>query len=110
MMEEPQDKPNQKPQGMQASAYYCRGCGGLLPEGSSARFHPECLKLDKRRRVAERRQREAERLQAWLRRQHCPDCGASLEELADAGPRQLVIDACETSQGVEASANASGST
>ncbi len=92
-----------------ASAYYCRGCGGLLPEGSSARFHAECLKADKRRRVAEWRQREAQRFQAWLRRHRCPDCDASLEKLANAGPRRPVKTACEASQGGQASANSAGS-
>ncbi len=104
LMEEGQDKPSQ------ASAYYCRGCGGLLPERSSVRFHPECLKADKRRRVAELRQREAQRFRTWFSRQHCPECGAKLEKLANAGPPRPVVRACETSQGVEAAANSSGST
>lgn len=45
----------------QSAAYYCRGCGGPLPQGSKARFHAECRRIDKRLRVALRREREARR-------------------------------------------------
>jgi len=83
----------------QPVAYYCRGCGAPLPQGSSARFHPECLKADKRRRIAERRQRETQRLHKWLRRRKCPDCEASLEKLAQVNPGRSVEIACEASQG-----------
>ena len=83
----------------QPVAYYCRGCGDALPQGSSARFHPECLKTDKRRRIAERRQREEQRLHRWLRRHQCPNCGGTLEKLTHADPRRSVEMACEASQG-----------
>ena len=79
----------------QRQAYCCRGCGGPLPQGRSARFHAECLKADKRRRVAERRQRETQQLHPWLRRHRCPDCGATLEKLAHVNPRCSVELACE---------------
>ena len=86
-------------EGIQLPAYHCRGCGGTLPQGSSARFHPECLKTDKRRRITERRQREEQRLQKWLRRRKCPDCGATLEKLAHADPQRSVKGQCEASHG-----------
>ena len=70
----------------QPVAYYCRGCGGPLPQGSPARFHPECLKADKRRRIAERRQRETQQFHKWLRRCRCPECGATLERLTQVNP------------------------
>ena len=82
----------------QPVAYYCRGCGGPLPQDSSVHFHPECLKADKRRRIAERRQRETQRLHKWLRRRKCPDCGASLEKLVQVNPGRSVEIACEASQ------------
>jgi len=89
---------------VQGAAYYCRGCGDLLPEGSSAHFHPECLKADKRRRVAERRQGETQRFQAVLRRLQCPECGANLGKLASDNPQCTVKAACEGSRGVETNA------
>ncbi len=82
----------------QRQAYYCRGCSGPLPQGRSARFHAECLQADKRRVIAERRQRETQQLHAWLRRHRCPDCGTTLEKLAHVNPRRSVEMACETSQ------------
>ncbi len=99
------DVDSAEPVEVPASAYHCRGCGGLLPGRSSTRFHPECLKADKRRRLAERRQREGERFQARLKRQRCPDCGASLEKLAKIEPRRPLVSSCEASQGGQASAN-----
>ena len=86
-------------EGMQAPVYYCRGCGGPLPQGSSAHFHPECLKADKRRRIAERRQQEAQRFQKWIRRLQCPDCGANLEKLVQVNPQRSAGMAREASQG-----------
>jgi hypothetical protein len=86
-------------EGIRPPAYYCRGCGGALPQGSLARFHPECLKADKRRRIAERRQREAQRLYRWLQRRKCLDCGATLEKLAQASPQCSAKRSCETSHG-----------
>lgn len=91
--------PSEPPGEIQPASYYCRGYGGLLPQGSPARFHPNCLKADKRRRIAERRQREARRLRAWLRRRKCPNCGATLEKVVQVNPRRSVEMACETSQG-----------
>ena len=82
-----------------AAGYYCRGCGGLLSEGGKAHFHPECLRSDKQRRVAEHRRLETERRQAWLKRQRCPACGASLGKLTDTDLRRPVEDMCEPSQG-----------
>lgn len=81
----------------QPAAYYCRGCGRPLPQGTSARFHAECLKADKRRRIGERRQREAERLLKWIRRRACFGCRAKLEELAQPNPSRSVEGACEGS-------------
>jgi hypothetical protein len=93
------DTSSELPEDIQPPAHYCRGCGDALPQGSSARFHPECLKADKRRRIAWRRQRETQRLHTWLRRRKCPDCGASLEKLAQVNPGRSVETACEASQG-----------
>jgi hypothetical protein len=89
-------------------AYYCRECGGKLPEGSKRQFHPDCLRKNKQRRVAEQTRREAERRQAWLRRQHCPDCGASLAKLADADPQRPARDTCEASQSSQATPDSPG--
>jgi hypothetical protein len=63
------------------SHYFCRGCGQPLPSGWHAQFHPECLKADKRRRTQEKRRLERVRLQQWLHRQRCPQCGAALAEM-----------------------------
>lgn len=93
------DRPSESLEEIQPAAYYCRGCGDPLPQGSTARFHPDCLKRDKRRRIAERRYRETRRLHRWLQRRKCPDCGASLEKLAQASPQRLVKGSCETSHG-----------
>lgn len=60
------------------SRYFCRACGGPLPDGWHGQFHPQCLKEDKRRRTREKRRVERERFQAWLRHQRCPECGAAL--------------------------------
>jgi len=89
-------------------AYHCRGCGGRLPEGTSAHFHPECLRIDKQRRVAEKRRLEAERRRAWLCRQHCPDCGASLQKLAGVSPGEVAETKCEASQDTQVNAISSG--
>jgi hypothetical protein len=96
--EEP-DTPSELPGENRPAAYYCRGCGDALPQGNSARFHPECLKADKRRRIAERRQRETQRFHKWLRRRKCTNCGASLEKLARVDHGRSVETACEASQG-----------
>ena len=83
--------------------YFCRGCGTPLPEGSKARFHAECRRADKRRRVAERRERQSTRenriVHKNLRRLNCPDCGVSLAKLLHADPRRVVNVSCATSQG-----------
>lgn len=68
--------------------YFCRGCGDPLPSGWHGQFHRECLKADKRRRTQEKRRQERARLQQWLQRQHCPQCGASLR-VAPAPPARL---------------------
>ena len=83
----------------QVAAYYCRGCGRPLPQGSSAHFHPKCLKADKRRRMADQRQREAQRFHTWLQRCTCPQCGSGLGELAKVNPQPSIEMACEASQG-----------
>ena len=62
------------------SHYFCRGCGQPLPAAWHALFHPECLKADKRRRTQEKRRLERARLQQWLHRQRCPQCGATMAE------------------------------
>ncbi len=41
--------PSELLEAAQPLLYYCRGCGGPLPHGSSGRFHPECLRTDRRR-------------------------------------------------------------
>jgi hypothetical protein len=82
----------------QLAAYYCRGCGKPLPAGSAAKFHTECLKADKRRRITERRARETQRFQGWLRRRKCARCGARLENPTAISPRVPVEVPCEASQ------------
>lgn len=58
--------------------YFCRACGGPLPSGGHCLFHPLCLKVDKRRRVAEAREKERRKFEKWLSQQRCPECGAKL--------------------------------
>jgi hypothetical protein len=58
--------------------YFCRGCGQPLPADWHGQFHPECLKADKRRRTQEKRQLERQRFEAWMRAQHCPQCGTTI--------------------------------
>jgi predicted RNA-binding Zn-ribbon protein involved in translation (DUF1610 family) len=86
----------------QPPAYYCPGCGKPLPRGSKARFHADCRRRDKRRRIAQRRQRDAQRetqrLGARLRHLKCPDCGASLAKLLHPNPRHTVEVACDVAQ------------
>jgi hypothetical protein len=52
--------------------------------------------------LAERRRQEIERrekwLKAWLRRQHCPHCAASLETLGYTEPQLTAKGMCETLQ------------
>jgi|SRR5579872_7062762 len=67
---------NKPPEGVQ---YFCRGCGQGLPPDWHGQFHPECLKTDKRRRIQEKRRLERERFHAWIARQQCPECGASMK-------------------------------
>lgn len=87
---------------LNSGTYFCRGCGGPLQEGSKARFHAECRRNDKRRRVAERRQRQATResrvLRKHLGRMNCPDCGASLAKLIQTGLDHSPELACDTAQ------------
>ena len=47
---------------------YCRGCGEPL-DSPRQLFHPNCLKWDKARRVAEKREKERNRIF------RCPRCG-----------------------------------
>ncbi len=86
----------------QAATYFCRGCGGPLPEGSKARFHVECRRTDKRRRVAGRRQRQAMRenrlLRRHLRHLNCPSCGASLSKLDQSNLGRSVKPPCDVAQ------------
>ena len=65
------------------TAVHCRGCGEPL-ENPRRTFHDECLKADKRRRVAERREKERKK---WLGVFRCPRCRRKC--------------ACETSQGTQ---------
>jgi NMD protein affecting ribosome stability and mRNA decay len=54
---------------------YCCGCGKPLPLGKRWHFHPDCLRADKRWRMSEKRNREKERLQQYLKNQKCWNCG-----------------------------------
>lgn len=80
--------------------HYCLGCGKPLPPGRRGLFHHDCLKADKRYRTSERRRREREKFQSWLRRQRCPRCGARLGEQAEEARRLLQECPCEASQGL----------
>jgi hypothetical protein len=72
---------------------YCHACGKPLPAARrSALFHPPCLR---RRQEIERREKW---LKAWLRRQHCPHCAASLETLAYSELQLTAKGTCEPSQ------------
>lgn len=66
--------------GQQQRQHYCRGCGLALPLGFGGHFHKECLRADKRSRVYERRTREQERFQLWLKKQRCANCGAAYSD------------------------------
>jgi hypothetical protein len=81
-----------------ALLYHCRGCGRELPPSKRSLFHPDCLKVDKRRRVQEVRRRERIRFERWLSRQRCPQCGAELGTLAHP-PRPTAQPPREASQG-----------
>jgi len=50
--------------------YFCRGCGKKLRRGTKQYFHSECLRADKRRRTAEKREMERRRVNAL----RCPHC------------------------------------
>ena len=66
---------------------HCRGCGHPL-DNPRRTFHPDCLKRDKARRVAEKREKERKRIFRCLRcRKKCP-CETShvgAVQLLDAG-------------------------
>jgi hypothetical protein len=78
--------------------YFCRGCGTGLEPGFRGHFHKECLRADKRRRVQVQRQREHSRFEAWLKRRHCPKCGARYDT---AGSECITEAPCEASQGAQ---------
>jgi hypothetical protein len=84
---------------MREYTYHCRGCGGPLAVGSPSMFHAHCLKLNKCRRVREKRERERDQLERWLRRQKCPRCGAELGTDTLSSPRSVLGPGCEASQG-----------
>jgi len=84
------------------SHYFCRGCGNPLPNDWHGQFHPACLIADKRRRTQEKRRLERVRLQQWLQRQRCPQCGAALAGPSSA-PAGVLGDRCEELSKGEAS-------
>lgn len=102
MANEQQSAPNELSEESQPPVYYCRGCGRPQPQGSKARFHAQCRRRDKRRRVAQRRQREARREAQWFRARlrdfKCPECGASLAELVPASPSRSAEVARDVAQ------------
>jgi len=77
--------------------YHCRACGRLLAADSKSLFHPTCLRSDKRRRTAMKRQAERQRFEQWLDRQKCRRCGATLG-LKARGPRPTVRPGREASR------------
>ena len=79
------------------SQHYCRGCSRPLPLGTTALFHPDCLKGDKRERMREKRRCEGEKFVSWLRRLRCPECGAKLELMAKKGHPPNEKRSCEVS-------------
>src|ERR1035438_3255197 len=78
--------------------YYCRGCGRPLPPGLRSHFHRECLRIDKRERVREQRQREKAQLEALLHKQRCLNCGARYGDQRSNGAAKA---SCEASQPTE---------
>jgi hypothetical protein len=83
--------------------YYCRGCGRELPAQFRGLFHEECLKVDKRRRVREQRQREQERFLGWLKKQECRNCGVRIGDVAKSDG--LTGSPCEGSQRTKAASS-----
>lgn len=77
------------------SRHFCRGCGAKLPTGFRGHFHGECLRRDKKSRIAERRRREQERFQRWLEKQVCLNCGAKYGDQRSEGN---VKPPCEASR------------
>lgn len=80
------------------TGYYCRGCGDPLPRSSRSLFHPDCLRADKRYRTREKRRLEREKLEAWLRRLRCRECGAQLGVKPQDGLRPAQEPLGEASQ------------
>ena len=81
------------------SHYFCRGCGDPLPSDWHGQFHPECLKADKRQRTQEKRRLERARLQQWLQRQRCPQCGAVFTRTPSPPAGTLADRGAEPSEG-----------
>ena len=81
------------------SQHYCRGCGGLLPLGTRALFHPDCLKADKRERMRGKRRLEREKFERWMKLQRCPGCGARLAGMPKNNQQPIEKGSCEASHG-----------
>ncbi len=79
--------------------YYCRGCGRLFPQNFKGKFHPDCLKADKRRRTREKRKTEQERIWKWLRKNACVECQANFWSQARISQEPSENHFCEVSQG-----------
>jgi hypothetical protein len=74
-------------------AYFCRGCGNVLPADFRGHFHKACLQRDKRRRVREQRQQQHKQFTRWLRKKTCQKCGARFGQ-----PEGVAEIGCEASQ------------
>lgn len=86
-------------QGAGPAQSHCRGCGRLLPLGWRGLFHPDCLKVDKRRRVRQKRRLDRERFERWLGRLRCPECGSRLGSRLQDSRGSCEERLCEASQG-----------
>jgi hypothetical protein len=80
--------------------YFCCVCGRPVASTRKGTFHPECLREDKRRRIAEKRRQDHDKFEQWLNRQRCPRCGAELGTVARR-PRPTVRPPREASQRAE---------
>jgi hypothetical protein len=97
-MERDQNRGSISSEDQQEPRYYCRGCGKPFPTGVRSHFHKECLRIDKRRRTADQRRREKERVDRLLEKQRCPKCGAAYSEQRSGGAIEASCEASHPTQ------------
>lgn len=88
-------------------SYFCRGCGQPLPPGRARQFHTECLKIDKQRRVAARREQRRRQFTVWASRLHCENCGEPFKVPGERSEPALECPS-EASQGLRTDGTTGG--